>query len=439
MEAYNSQIEIEPNVSSMIDVLHREYASRKFARDCKKGKKILSKWPQSFMAVVGAMHRYTDNADVYDALKCFEPRLYSFKETIEVLQGNEIIYGYISRLIVILHNKITDNPEFAFQPHFCIESASEEKILNVVSDDVLNLRKICLEYGYFPYDLNSRTNPLTLIKAFNKKRLASQNPFIRFYPYSNILSAHFVSNCGNYYFEKEHSDKFYIYYDSSRFLKFIDDFEVIRNNLKKRGKKNFIKVMEFGEDCNIQICVNSCKSIKGVSTDEIIKTIGQAICCALMYFEFPLIPVVDDKFPQLIKKIVDVDVDKATRMYSISKNIHNAYREVQKLKYKKISFIKRCIGLHIWDNVELKGKSISDEIESLMGYLEGANFEKNCAVFSGLKDEKTREIAQMIFEDYATKSSKRGKCIVPDFRDFRREFDITCECIETLSVCAHYT
>lgn len=435
MTQNDAPIAVEVGMPLQVDVLHREYASRKFAIDCKQGKISIVHWYQRFRKVVEEMSKYADRGDDCEALECLL-RTHNIEDFFSVLQKNIFIYEKINRLIVFLHDDITDNPEFDFQSYISARSASEKQILSTINDDILYLRNVCLEYGYFPRELITRTHPLTLIKGFKANKLLIQNPFIRFYQYSGILSAHFVSRSGKCYFEDEIADKFYIYYNSSDFFKFEDALKRIHNNIKKRGKKNFTKQIILGENCNIQICVNNLSAFKNTSTDEIIKTIEHALCCAIMYFEFPVVPGIGNIAHKDLKICKGIDSVACAKMISFFKKVHEAYRNIQELKYKKISFIKRCIGLQIWDNVSLMEKNISGEIKKLMDCLKHDVVE-GYGKFSALKDDKIFEFAEIILEDYDARSSKKGKNIVPEFRDFRREFDITRQCIETLSICAH--
>lgn len=357
-----------------IEFLYWQYARRKFQFDFKDATIDSEKFEEHYLK----LFEYVDSRCSSNSIAVF----------------NEIISEY--------NNSITDNPEFLFNYTQSSDIDFLRKAIQECEESVAFIRKVCTMYGYYPIYLIYQTDALSDYKDILDRSFKDVESFIRVYKYSEIVRAHFVSKNKTCYFEDHERDFIYVYCDACSDINIDSIIKDVRITISHKGKRNFSNVIRYATTPNMQLCIK----IDGeVNIREIENEVRFALLCAMNYY----VPF----------------------KYSFSKEIQDVHWRILQAKFKKISYLRRFIGLFIWDMVHIQDFKLSDIITALIDSANG--LEPNLPFRSIHTEEIIKEIMEwgdLIRDD----NSRDGEL---ETRSLDREYRLACQSIQTMSICQH--
>lgn len=398
--------------SCRIEFLYWQYAVRKFYYDGKKNIINVSEFEDNYLKVFKAVaRRYCKDPIKINGVFISKNMALS-DDNVYYLHGSapKLIFNRMNEIIADYHNSVNDNPEFAFDfIHECENYLFDEErnsgsyvkfIRDVISDneDSLEfLRGVCLKYGYFPHGLRSMRDAIADYRKLIRNEMAVPESFLRIEEYSSIVRVHFVSKSGKCYFEDIKKGFLYIYFDV---YSDIDIDRVIKDAsiaISRRGKRNFSNEIRYSSVQNVQICINIAGKINiRVLEDEV----RYATLCAINYY----IPF----------------------KHSLSREIQDVQWRVLQAKHKKLSYLRRFVGLFIWDMVHVRGMRLGDIITALTESMNGSKE----SLFSENVLKAIRDCAGLIH-------SGIGADRVLETSSLDREYRLACQSVQTMSICQH--
>lgn len=339
---------------------------------------------------------------------------------------------YLDDAIILYNNTITDNPKYLYKYHEIeiIDRNISEYIISIMPDEIKYLRDICIKYGHFPHNLTKIQNPFYIFRAFLMTIIPEIGNFIMFDSLTKNVRTNFVSETKKSYFEKDDGKTIYIYFNTFSNTDINEIFKKTPVMLSRKGKKNFKRTLYIDNEPNVQLCINSdCvnnwNKLKNVLQKEILNDIECTIICAILYFNH-------------------------TRLNN--DDIRKLQWRIYEAKDKKISYIMRFVGLHIWDCVHILQIKLSKCINMLLEY-STSNEKEN--IFDELYDiylapsndnytqnnynwqDTTKKWAKLLSTLYRKRQSATSGNEEFEYNIFDQEYRLACKCIDSLSICVH--
>ena len=403
--------------SRKMEFLYWQYAKRKFYFDCTHNVIDITEWRKNYFELFRAVvKRYCkDYIDVNGVILNMEVALsesgvYKFHCT-----APDFIFSRLNEIITVYHNSINDNPEFSFDfiRMFECSMLDEERnsesyiefvnaIINKYSDELLYIRDVCIRYSYYPRDLMAMRNAIIDYKLLCCDKLNVPESFICLEKYSDIVRVHFVSSSGQCYFENHKEGFVYVYCDIYSGIDVSSVVADVKIRLSRKGKKNFSDEIRYSDAPNMQLCI--CMNNKS-ELKEIVDEVRYALLIAMNYF----IPY----------------------KYSYSREIQDVQWRVLHAKYKKISYLRRFVGLFIWDIVHFNGFKLSDIIILLI------EMAKDCTCKPSHKIKLPESIIEetRLWGKLLSESINDG--LVLETSSLDREYRLAEQSIQSMSICQH--
>ena len=403
--------------SRKMEFLYWQYAKRKFYFDCTHNVIDITEWRKNYFELFRAVvKRYCkDYIDVNGVILNMEVALsesgvYKFHCT-----APDFIFSRLNEIITVYHNSINDNPEFSFDFIRMFECSilDEERnsesyiefvsaIINKYSDELLYIRDVCIRYGYYPRDLMAMRNAIKDYKLLCCDKLNAPESFICLEKYSDIVRVHFVSSSGQCYFENHKEGFVYVYCDIYSGIDVSSVVADVKIRLSRKGKKNFSDEIRYSDAPNMQLCI--CMNNKS-ELKEIVDEVRYALLIAMNYF----IPY----------------------KHSYSREIQDVQWRVLHAKYKKISYLRRFVGLFIWDIVHFNGFKLSDIIILLI------EMAKDCTCKPSHKIKLPESIIEetRLWGKLLSESINDG--LVLETSSLDREYRLAEQSIQSMSICQH--
>ena len=275
-------------------------------------------------------------------------------------------------------------------------------IINKYSDELLYIRDVCIRYGYYPRDLMAMRSAIIDYEFLCYDKLNAPESFICLEKYSDIVRVHFVSSSGQCYFEDHKEGYVYVYCDIYSGIDVSSVVADVKIRLSRKGKKNFSDEIRYSDAPNMQlcICINNKSELK-----EIVDEVRYALLIAMNYF----IPY----------------------KYSYSREIQDVQWRVLHAKYKKISYLRRFVGLFILDIVHFYGFKLSDIIILLI------EMAKDCTCKPSHKIKLPENIIEetRLWGNLLSESINDG--LVLEASSLDREYRLAEQSIQSMSICQH--
>ncbi len=403
--------------SRKIEFLYWQYAMRKFHFDCANNIVNYTEWKKHYFELFRAIvKRYCkDYVEVNGVILNKEVALsgegvYGFYET-----SPKFIFNRLNEIITRYHNSINDNPEFVFDFIFEYEGDMLEndrnshsyfefidEVIHAHKDNLGFIRSICLKYGYYPKELMILPNTMSDYNALCRDTFDAPESFIRIEKYSSIVRAHFVSESGKCYFEDHEKGFLYLYLDVFLNIDIDKIIKDVRRAISNKGKRNFLNEIRYADVPNMQLCINIIGKYNKRNIEDEVR---YALLSAINYYN-PL-------------------------KHSFFKEMQDVQWRVLQAKYKKLSYLRRFVGLFIWDGVHVQGLNLGDVIAAL---IEAVNASASSLSPKSALPENIlraiREWADLIRADISTG-------MVLETSSLDREYRLAHQSIQTLSICQH--
>lgn len=391
-----------------IKFLYWQLAWRKFNYDNKTNVISKNKFENIFFNVFKAFLRYVlpDNIEIngiiLDKETAIERYLYDFYRKMPYICNN------IDYAIEKYHQNINDNPALDFtlifnnEVKYFLGEAIIDHVIHKYEDDIKYLLNVTKQYGLFPNTLITTRDMYNDYITLTTCEDDPPDTFYRDQEYSKIISTNFISyKSGKCYFKEPKEGKLYVYcdYKSIDIIKLINCINV-RYNLRKNSRAN-LEIWD-SPDPNMQLEIDIADIYE---KKEIVIEAQLALMAAKNYFN-PLSVNFED-----MKKL---------------------YKRTLNMKYKKISYLKRCVGLYIWDIVNLMDIPLYRVKKAFINLWENPNDKCDFK----LPDKILNKIKR--FVELLKKDEKLGKeKIFLDEKNLEREYRLAKKSIETLSIEPH--
>ncbi|MCB6543264.1 hypothetical protein LI168_14200 [Desulfovibrio desulfuricans] len=402
--------------SCKIEFLHWQYAVRKFYYDGKNNVINVAEFENNYFKVfMEVAQRYCgDYAKINGVFIRSDCALSD--ANVYYLHGSapKFIFNIINEIISAYHNSVNDNPEFVFDFIHEYENDLLDKERNsesyfkfmrsVISNNKCSLeylRRVCLKYGYFPHGLRSLRDAIADYKRLDRNVMTVPESFLRIDKRMSAVRVHFISKSGKCYFEDINRDSIYLYCDIYSDINIDRVIKDVKIAISRRWKRNFFSEIRYANVPNMQVCV----SIVGkINIKEIEDEVRYALLCAMNYY--------------------------TPFKYSFSKEIQDVQWRVLQATHKKLSYLRRFVGLFLWDMVHVLELKLGDIITVLLHAIAS---EAVLPAKSALPANVLKAIqawANLILSD-----GSKGRALEASSMD--REYRLACQSIQTMSICQH--
>lgn len=403
--------------SRRIEFLYWQYAKRKFQFDSANNIENYTEWKKHYFELFRTIvKRYCkDYVEVNGVILNKEMALsgegvYGFYST-----SPKFIFNRLNEVITIYHNSINDNPEFYFD--FICEhegdilendrnslSYSEfvDCVIHAHKDNLEFVRSICLKYGYYPKELMILSDTMSDYNALCKNTFDVPESFIRIEKYSDIVRAHFVSESGKCYFEGHEKGFMYLYFDVHSNIDIDSIIKDVRREISRKGKRNFSNEIQYSDVPNMQLCINVVNEIKIRDVEDEVRF---ALLSAINYYN-PL-------------------------ARSFLKEMQDVQWRVLQAKYKKLSYLRRFVGLFMWDMVHVLRLKLGDIIAALIEAVNAS--ESSLPHKSALPENILRAIGK--WADLIRVRVTTDEVLETSSLD--REYRLAHQSIQAMSICQH--
>lgn len=405
--------------SLKIDFLYWQYARRKFYRDCKEKIIDVSEFERHYFKVFrDVVQRYCNDYVRINGV-IINKNMALSDDNIYYLYGSapDFIFNRLNEIISVYHNSVNDNPKFAFsfiQEDYVLPFKIERNLepYNEFMKDVIDnnkdsleyLRSVCLNYGYYPRELRSMGDIVADYGKLVRNEMSIPETFLRIEEDISIVRANFVSESGKCYFEDNKSGFMYVYCKACADInidRVIHDFNIA---ISRKGKRNFSNEIRYSDEPNIQISIDINKYNLKDKRRNLFDEIRYTLLSAINYY----VPF----------------------KYSFSKEIQDVHWRILHAKYKKISYLRRFMGLFIWDLVHFEGMGLSDIISTLIKIINKHS----------LNPSDKQKIPRNLIESFREMASFH-----PEVQDtskvdascLDREYRLADQSIQDLSICQH--
>lgn len=414
--------------ANIVHFFYKEYAARKFILDCNTGVVDAYSWDVHVSKIIqfvgyiiifeyspdDAMENITDDGTMNEVVH-------------ELFEDNiDKIFEIVNAIIVAYHKRNNTNPKYDYAVEYCdkfsecIINSAIEKIEN----SILFIRNVCVNYGYFPKELMSRTDPYEIMSLLcEDKKFPYVETFI-FIPQDEegCVFYNYTSKSGECYFEKESPDKYYFYCNTSNETFDINDtIRKIKVCLSIKPSKRLKKSININDSShNLQICIN--KRHNKFDIKYVLENIKYNIKSTQLYFE--------------------------PEKYLFNSVSEDLYWHVLDVKHLKGAFVNRSLGLFIWECKYIDNKKLANCINGVLDardikilnyfLVKNAHDEQLYKVLQHalanpeLRNEQTKAISNLYLNFFDKKRKNIGN--YPEYYNLVREYCKAKISIQTLKI-----
>ena len=409
--------------SQRIEFLYWQYANRKFYLDLTNGVFDFSEWNKNYFDLFRIVaKRYSLDKVCVDGV---------FISKDDAFDGNGIIRFYgdapkflfdiVNEMIAQYHCSINDNPELTCDYIYKCENIEVYEEVNSESyrafvNDVIKehsvslecVRSVCIEYGYFPDSMILALNAIEDYKSLCRNEFDLPELFIRAAKYSNVLRTHFVSEKGKCYFENHEKGFLYIYCNACTAIDIDRVMKETQVAISRVGKRNFIDELRYSDDPNMQLCIDIHCDFQ---IKEILDEVKLALLCAMNYY-----------MPFRI---------------SFSRDMQDVQWRVLRAKHSKLSYLRRFVGLFVWDMVHQLNLRLGEVISVLIEIVNDQFYNTQGSSLPEAVIGEIREWSEVIRSYNASKGNDKANADVIDAKSVDREYRLAVRSILSGSICQH--